>query len=154
VYQAYLDPHNYHRWHSPVTGTVRAPFVQPGTYYSEAESEGEDPAGPNKSQGYLAHVATGSIVLIESDDRAIGQVGLIFVGMGEVSSCLIHPDLREGRRVTKADEVGYFQYGGSSYCLIFRPGSLSGFSVLALPQPDRPDPSLVLMGTKLATASE
>jgi phosphatidylserine decarboxylase len=74
--------------------------------------------------------------------------------MGEVSSCLIHPDLREGRRVTKGDEVGYFQYGGSSYCLIFRPGSLSRFSVEALPQPDHPDPPVVLMGTKLATASE
>ena len=58
VYQAFLDARNYHRWHSPVTGTIRQAFVRQGTYFSEAESEGEDPEGPNRSQGYIAHVAT------------------------------------------------------------------------------------------------
>ena len=74
VYQAFLDARNYHRWHSPVTGTIRKAFVREGTYYSEAESEGEDPEGPKKSQGYLAHVATRAIILIESDDPVIGLI--------------------------------------------------------------------------------
>ena len=78
VYQAFLDAHNYHRWHSPVTGTIRKAFVREGTYYSEAESEGEDPEGPKRSQGYLAHVATRAIILIESDDPVIGLVCLMF----------------------------------------------------------------------------
>ena len=51
VYQAFLDAHSYHRWHSPVSGTVRSATVLEGTYYSEAEPEGEDPEGPKKSQG-------------------------------------------------------------------------------------------------------
>ena len=46
VYQAFLDAHNYHRWHSPVSGTIRRAFVRQGTYYSEADSEGEDPDEP------------------------------------------------------------------------------------------------------------
>jgi phosphatidylserine decarboxylase len=46
VYQAFLSALNYHRWHSPVAGTVRKAVVLPGTYYSELEAEGEDPAGP------------------------------------------------------------------------------------------------------------
>ena len=91
VYQAFLDARNYHRWHSPVTGTIRKAFVREGTYYSEAESEGEDPEGPKESQGYLAHVATRAIILIESDDPVIGLICLMFIGMGEVSSCVDSP---------------------------------------------------------------
>ncbi len=153
VYQAYLDAHNYHRWHSPVSGTIRKAFVREGTYYSEAESEGQDPDGLKKSQGYLAHVATRAILLIEADDPAIGLVCLMPVGMSEVSSCVIHPEVRQGHRVKKGDEVGYFQYGGSTYCLIFRPGAVAGFAPEALPQPDNPDPPVVLLGAKIATAN-
>lgn len=35
IYQSFLDATNYHRWHSPVNGTVIKAYVQPGTYYSE-----------------------------------------------------------------------------------------------------------------------
>ena len=153
VYQAYLDAHNYHRWHSPVSGTIRKAFVREGTYYSEAESEGSDPDGMKKSQGYLAHVATRAIILIEADDPAIGLLCLMPVGMVEVSSCIIHPEIRPGHKVKKGDEVGCFQYGGSTYCLIFRPGAIAGFTPEALPQTDNPEPPLVLLGTKIATAN-
>jgi phosphatidylserine decarboxylase len=153
VYQAFLDARNYHRWHSPVTGTIRKAFVQPGTYFSEAESEGEDPEGPNRSQGFIAHVATRAIIYIESADPVIGLVCLMPVGMGEVSSCVIRPEIRSGRRVKKGDEIGYFQFGGSTCCLVFRPGAIAEFAVEALPQPDNPAPPLVLMGTRIATAA-
>jgi phosphatidylserine decarboxylase len=153
VYQAFLDARNYHRWHSPVTGTILKAFVQPGTYFSEAESEGEDPEGPNRSQGFIAHVATRAIIFIESADPVIGLVCLMPVGMGEVSSCVIHREIRAGRRVKKGDEIGYFQFGGSTYCLVFRPGAIAEFAVEALPQPDNLAPPLVLMGTRIATAA-
>lgn len=153
VFQSFLDAHNYHRWHSPVTGTIRKAFVREGTYFSEAESEGEDPEGPNRSQGYLAHVATRAIFLIESDNPVIGLVGMMAIGMAEVSSCVIPPDMKAGRRVKKGDELGFFQYGGSTYCLIFRPGAIAGFTVEAMPQPENPHPPLVLLGTRIATAN-
>ncbi|QEH32723.1 phosphatidylserine decarboxylase [Aquisphaera giovannonii] len=152
VYQAFLDAHNYHRWHSPVSGTVRKAFVVEGTYYSEAESEGEDPDGPVLSQGYLAHVATRAILLIEADAPSLGLVCLMPIGMVEVSSCVFHPSVKPGARLRKGDEVGYFQFGGSTYCLIFRPGAIAGFAPEALPQPDNPEPPLVRMGTKIAVA--
>jgi phosphatidylserine decarboxylase len=152
VYQAFLDAHNYHRWHSPVSGTIRRAFVREGTYYSEAESEGEEPEGPKRSQGYIAHVATRAIILIDSDDPVIGLMGLMLVGMVEVSSCIIHPEVRPGRHVKKGEELGYFQFGGSSYCLLFRPGAIECFAVEALPQPDHPEPPLVLLGARIAIA--
>ena len=106
-----------------------------------------------KSQCYLAHVATRAIILIEADDPAIGLLCLMPVGMVEVSSCIIDPAIRPGHRVKKGEEVGYFQYGGSTYCLIFRPGAIAGLVPDALPQPENSEPPLVFVGTKLATAN-
>jgi phosphatidylserine decarboxylase len=152
VYQAFLSAMNYHRWHSPVSGKVVDAYVQEGTYYSEAESAGQDPEGPDDSQGYLAHVATRAIIFIEADDPMIGLLCVIPVGMGDVSSCVLEPRIKKGRRVKKGDELGYFQFGGSTYCLVFRPGAVESFSLQALPQHDNPHPPLVLMGSHLATA--
>jgi phosphatidylserine decarboxylase len=50
VYQAFLSATNYHRWHSPVAGTIVRAFVVPGTYYSEPDSEGADAVEPMNSQ--------------------------------------------------------------------------------------------------------
>jgi len=153
VYQAFLSATNYHRWHAPVAGTIVRAFVQNGTYYSQADSEGPAAVEPTNSQGYLAHVATRAIILIEADDPAIGLVAVVLVGMVEVSSCVIAPEITGGHHVAKGDELGHFQFGGSTHCLVFRPGAISEFSLEALPQPDNADPSLVLVRSKLATAT-
>lgn len=119
VYQAYLSPLSYHRWHSPVSGTVLKAYVKDGSYYSEAPSEGFDPAGPNDSQGYITEVATRALVFIEADSPDIGLMCVLAVGMAEVSTCQI--TAYEGQYVSKGDQIGMFHYGGSTHCLIFRP---------------------------------
>src|ERR1017187_147517 len=120
VYQAYLSPLSYHRWHSPVSGTVRKAYVRDGTYYSEAPSEGFDPAGPNDSQGYITAVATRAFILIEADNLDISLMCVMPVGMAEVSTCQL--TVYEGQHVGKGDQIGMFHFGGSTHCLIFRPG--------------------------------
>ncbi len=120
VYQAYLSPMSYHRWHSPVSGTVSKAYVKDGTYYSEAPSEGFDPAGPNDSQGYLTAVATRALIFIEADNADVGLMCVLAVGMAEVSTCQL--TVYEGQHVMKGDQIGMFHYGGSTHCLIFRPG--------------------------------
>lgn len=153
VYQAFLSALNYHRWHSPVAGTVKKAFVQPGTYYSEAEGEGEDPAGPNDSQGYITQVATRALIFIEADDPSIGLMCMMPVGMAEISSCVINPQVSPGYHLEKGEEVGCFQYGGSTHCLIFRPGAIGEFAVGAIPQPGNPEAQPMLLGSHLATAA-
>ena len=152
VYQAYLSATNYHRWHSPVAGTIVRAFNVDGTYYSEADSEGPDAVEPANSQSYLAHVATRAVILIEADNPAIGLVAVVPVGMSDVSSCIIRPDLAPGSHVAKGDEIGHFQFGGSTYCMVFRPGVIADFALRALPQPHDSAAPLVLVRSKLATA--
>lgn len=153
VYQAFLSATNYHRWHSPVAGTVVRAFLKEGTYFSEADSEGADATEPMNSQSYLAHVAARAIIVIEADNPVIGLLAFVAVGMIEVSSCTIDPKVVPGYHVDKGDELGFFQFGGSTHCLVFRPGAIAEFSLAAIAQPQDPKAALVLVRSKLATAN-
>jgi phosphatidylserine decarboxylase len=150
VYQAYLSPTNYHRWHSPVAGTIVRAFNQDGTYYSEADPRGAQAEQPTNSQSYLAHVATRAVILIEADDPAIGLLAVLEVGMTDVSSCMINSNITPGYHVAKGEELGFFQFGGSTYCLVFRRGAIGEFTLAAIPQPDSSHPPLVQVCSKLA----
>jgi phosphatidylserine decarboxylase len=127
VYQAFLNPFNYHRWHSPINGTIEKAFVQPGLYFTQAEGMGEDPTDQDHSEAYLTNVETRAIIYIRADDKSIGTVCVMPVGMVEISSCNINPRIKPGARVKKGDELGYFAYGGSTHCLIFEPGVIKRF---------------------------
>jgi phosphatidylserine decarboxylase len=153
VYQAFLSAFNYHRWHSPVSGTILGARQVAGTYFSEAETEGEDPIGPNHSQAYLTHVAARAIIHIKADDPTIGHMVVMPVGMGEISSCVIDPLVKPGARVAKGEELGYFQYGGSTVCCLFRPGTIAAFALDAIPAPDHPHPPLLRVNAMLARAA-
>ena len=65
-------------------------------------------------------VAVLALVFIEADNPEIGLMALLFVGMAEVSSNDI--TVYEGQYVKKGDQLGMFHFGGSTHCLIFRPG--------------------------------
>jgi phosphatidylserine decarboxylase len=153
VYQAFLSANNYHRLHSPVAGTITRAFIQEGTYYSEADSEGVAAVDPTQSQSYLTHVAARAIILIQADNPVIGLVAFVPVGMSEVSSCIIHSNVTPGYHVAKGEELGYFQFGGSTHCLVFRPGAISDFTLAATPRPHDPNAPLVLVRSKLAIAN-
>lgn len=140
VYQAFLSALSYHRWHSPVSGTVKRAFVADGTYFSEPLFEGVgDPSAGGEidtkgiaiAQGYLTALATRAVIFIEADNPAIGLMAFIGVGMDEVSTCEI--TVKEGQHIKKGDETGMFHFGGSSHCLLFR----KGVKVEGFPQPGR-----------------
>lgn len=126
VYQAFLSALSYHRWHSPVSGTIRKAYVVNGSYYLEnlyqgfLNPSGADPSAPNDSQSFITAVATRAIIFIEADNPAIGLMCVVPVGMAEVSSCQI--TVQPGQHVNKGDPLGMFHFGGSTHCLVFRPG--------------------------------
>ena len=126
LYQAFLSALSYHRWHSPVSGTIKKAYVVNGSYYLEnlyqgfLNPSGADPSAPNDSQPFITAVATRAIIFIEADNPKIGLMCVLPVGMAEVSSCEI--TVQPGQHVNKGDELGMFHFGGSTHCLIFRPG--------------------------------
>jgi phosphatidylserine decarboxylase len=42
---------------------------------------------------------------------------VIEIGMAEVSGCM--PTVIEGQKVSKGEQLGYFQFGGSSHVVVF-----------------------------------
>lgn len=129
VYQAFLSATSYHRWNSPVDGEVLSSKIVNGTYFSEptitgfTNPEGPDPASPDKAQGYITHVATRAIFMIKAPEP-VGLVGVIYVGMADVSTCEINERLQDNfpQSVKKGEEIGMFHHGGSTYCLLFQKG--------------------------------
>ncbi|CUA75829.1 phosphatidylserine decarboxylase [Rhizoctonia solani] len=128
IYQAFLSVWKYHRWVSPVTGTIVGFCNIRGAYYAESPTAGfKRPGGPdnnapNDSQMYVTAVATRALIWIEADNPKIGLMGFMAVGMVEISTCDVDPTIVPGRKVNKGDELGTFRFGGSTYCLLFRKG--------------------------------
>jgi len=129
VYQAFLSALSYHRWHAPVSGKVIKAYLKDGTYFSEplfeglsdpSEKGGIDEEGEKTGQGYLTAIATRAIIFFEADNKDLGLVCFLGIGMTEVSTCDI--TVKEGQHVKKGDEIGMFHYGGSTHCVLFRKG--------------------------------
>jgi phosphatidylserine decarboxylase len=132
IYQAFLSALSYHRWHAPVSGTLKKAYVVDGSYYSEPlwadfkDDKAADNVGQVNSQCYLTATATRALMFFEADNPAIGLMCFIGVGMCEVSTCEM--TVKEGQHVKKGDEIGMFHFGGSTHCLLFRKGvNVEGF---------------------------
>lgn len=41
IYQAFLSPFNYHRWHSPINGTIEKAYVKKGVYFAQVNELGK-----------------------------------------------------------------------------------------------------------------
>ena len=130
VYQAFLSPQDYHRWHSPIKGKITKAVVVPGTYYAvlpdggapfdDTDLERGDPHGALiRSQPWLTVAATRALIFIQADNADIGLVCFVGIGMAEVSTCEI--SVTVDQEVAIGDQLGMFHFGGSSHALIFGP---------------------------------
>ena len=112
-----MDPWCYHRWHAPVTGTIVKAYKLNGSYFLDKPGAFRD---SNKSyidsQPMLSIVSVRQIYIIRIKDTDL-HVAVIEIGMDEVSSCI--STAIEGQEVNAGDQLGYFQFGGSSHCVIF-----------------------------------
>lgn len=106
-------------------------------------------------QPYLPHVATRAIFVFKHEE--FGYVALVCVGMVEVSTCYIEPEyiVEEGHepvKVIRGNDIGHFEFGGSTHMMIFQRGrvSLEDWAVHA--ETHRKDPHPVRMGTVIATS--
>ncbi len=121
-----LPPSAYHRFHSPVAGTVQESFVIQGRVYMQVDIEdGELKSKDNSESGYEFFQTRGVVTVDTSAGHGedIGMVAMIPVGMSQVASVVLTagPD----RTLVKGEEFGYFQFGGSDMILLFEAGVIT-----------------------------
>lgn len=118
VFQTYLNPYNFHRWWCPANGTVMFdPIVIPGCYFNKLIIP-DFGGATTESLPYLVEVNARGMMLIKTPD--LGYVCCIPLGMSEVSTISFDTQMVAGAQVSKGQEMGMFEYGGSSYVMIFQ----------------------------------
>jgi len=75
VFQGFLSPHTYHRFHAPVSGKVVTAKVLDGTYFAQPYYKDSE-ANYIASQPYLAHVAARGVIIIDTENEDIGSFQL------------------------------------------------------------------------------
>lgn len=106
-----LSPQDYHRYHCPVDGTVKWWKQIQGDYY------GVDPIAIRSDIDILTNNAR-CAVCIETEE--FGKVLFVAIGASEVGTVKFNEDFKTpGRKVTKGEELGMFEFGGSSVVVCF-----------------------------------
>ncbi len=133
-----LMPNTYHRFHAPVTGTIRhADVVVSGTYgypdWPNWVPQDGNVAGPGTDFSQFQLFQRGVIIIeVEYADVIKGRikkgyVASIPVGLDTIGSVVLRKNiLKPGARVKRGyTELGNFYYGGSLNILLFSPGMVS-----------------------------
>ncbi|MBC7664922.1 MAG: phosphatidylserine decarboxylase [Caulobacter sp.] len=116
-----LRTFDYHRWHAPAAGTVLETRVIQGRAWldvqvEESTGDKERRIEAVEGTGYQFLQTRGLVVL----DTGAGLVACLPVGMAQVSSVVITAEV--GAVLRKGEEMGYFQFGGSDFVMVFEAG--------------------------------
>ncbi|KAI1501534.1 phosphatidylserine decarboxylase-domain-containing protein [Biscogniauxia marginata] len=145
---AFLNPYNYHRQHSPVSGKVLEARTIQGAAYFEVSTKNH----PNRSilefvapdsPGYQFLQTRGLVVI---DNPTLGKVAVLPIGMAMISSVKL--SVKEGDVLKKGDDISCFLFGGSDIVCLFQ--AKAGLS--AKDFVPSPEGSHSKMGTVLARA--
>ena len=120
-YHAFLNVNDYHRYHFPLSGTIKEIRVIPGddalggtvTWEPQLQQYVVDCSVP----GWQSIETRGLVIL---DTEEYGLVAVMPIGMSQVASVNFEPELKVGSQVKKGDTLGYFLFGGSDFVLVFQ----------------------------------
>jgi len=133
-----LMPDVYHRFHAPVSGrVVEADEDVAGSYFG-IEDFPKLINGGNVGYGYdysvFEHFRRGYVII---KTEKYGHVAMVPVGLNTIASVIFDERFKKVKPgdkpipITKGDEIGYFQYGGSLNILLFEKGV---FPAVRIPQ--------------------
>ncbi len=143
----FLDVHDYHRYHFPVSGTIKEVNLIPGD-----DAVGGWITWDEESGLYVLNADVPGWQMIETrgcvivDTAEYGLVALLPVGMSQVSSVNFEDSVQVGQEVKKGDMLGYFLFGGSDFIMIFQADS--GFEMTAPTERSGGEYNHILMGTE------
>src|SRR5262249_22391903 len=98
-----LAPQDYHRFHAPVNGTIKAMYTIEGSYHS-VNADGMT------SKNYAIYNQRVVAIIDTTGQANIGQVAYVAIGALCVGSITFLPQV--GDPVIKGEPIGYFQFGG------------------------------------------
>ncbi|UJH69136.1 phosphatidylserine decarboxylase [Allomuricauda sp. SCSIO 65647] len=131
----FLRPHNYHHYHSPVSGTVVESDEKAGDRLfgmpDILDIINNGNIAYNKDYSVFQNFRHGYLVI---DTKDFGYVGMIPIGLQTIGSVVFEERFKKVRdvkpeKIYKGDKIGYFAYGGSTVLLIFQKGVLSAVDV-------------------------
>lgn len=119
----FLDVYDYHRFHFPVTGTIKEVL----------KIEGDTAVGgfitwEPSSKSYVLNASIPGCQMIETralivlDTEKYGLVAVLPIGMSQISSVELEKSVKVGARVKKGDPLGCFLFGGSDIVMLFQKG--------------------------------
>ncbi|ELQ37230.1 phosphatidylserine decarboxylase [Pyricularia oryzae] len=108
-----LAPQDYHRFHIPVDGVMGKPKTIAGEYYT---------VNPMAIRSALDVYGENVRVVVPIDSPEFGRVMVVCIGAMMVGSTVITG--HEGDEVKRADELGYFKFGGSTLVVLFEEGKM------------------------------
>ncbi|MFT4536471.1 MAG: phosphatidylserine decarboxylase [Saprospiraceae bacterium] len=115
----FLSPFDYHRFHSPVDGTVKACKAVRGEVFLDVELNGDGEFhAPDSSQGGYEFQQSRGVFVVDAGKK-VGLVAAVPIGMAQVSGVEMYTKLK-GKKVRKGDEFGKFMFGGSDTILLFQ----------------------------------
>src|SRR5215467_5189127 len=112
---SFLGPFDYHRYHVPVAGEIKEVRNIRGRVYMDVIRRPDGTLYPVDGETYQVDQERGLIVI---DSPDVGLVAVLPVGMGNVSSVNLTPEV--GARLQKGDEFGFFLFGGSDIVMLFQ----------------------------------
>jgi phosphatidylserine decarboxylase len=109
----FLRVHDYHRFHTPVAGKVLESLLIPGEVGMNFRKNEKDEIEPVLTPGFQF---TQARALLLMDSPAMGLVALLPIGMAQISSIILTAE--PGVELSKGEEFGYFQFGGSCMLML------------------------------------
>ena len=119
----FLDVNDYHRYHFPVSGTIKELRKIKATNGAGGITYWD----PEKKR-YILEDSIPGWQMIETRDCVIidtekfGLVAVLPIGMSQICSCNWEENIKVGTKVEKGDPMGYFLFGGSDIVIVFQSG--------------------------------
>ncbi|KAF3224514.1 hypothetical protein TWF191_005982 [Orbilia oligospora] len=111
-----LSPQDYHRYHAPVTGTVKWYKQFSGEYYN---------VDPWNLRSHIDVLTSNARCAVCFETEKYGDVIFVAIGASDVGTVKFNEDTRiPGRRIRKGQEIGRFEFGGSSILVVFQKGRI------------------------------
>ncbi|KAG8985661.1 hypothetical protein FRB90_004519 [Tulasnella sp. 427] len=122
-----LAPQDYHRFHSPFRAKLGKMFHVPGTYFTvnpQAVNEDLNVFTANRRDVHLMHADVRNLTSTTAPEQAPEPVTFALVAVGALLVGSIGWSKNPGDIVQKGEDLGFFQYGGSTVILVAPEGTV------------------------------